>query len=332
MGNSPDDNGPLMAKRHHYVPVTYLRQFVDANGQLIVFRKDDPERPFRQRPEAMAFERYYYSQIDADGVRDDDSFETLFSQLEGRWTPIVDALRRRETMFPDAGNLVTFLALMRVRGPAFRDMIELQLAQIVHTEMAVLERAGEIEPPPMGLSPADIIVSIDPHRSLMAMAEGLKSIGELMETLHFDVLHNQTGTDFLTSDNPVLYFDPRVSFSRLRPYTVAGPFAPIELLFPIAPDMLLRGRLRPARTDIGHRRLTDASKVIRLNRLIARFGYRSVFARGPGQEQLISATADRSPVPEFSRIAHPQGGMVTMTQMAFGPRPAKPRWTPRDPD
>jgi len=319
-----------MAKRHHYVPATYLRQFVDANGQLLVYRKDDPARVLRQRPETTAFERYYYSQIATDGVRDDDSFETLFSQLEGRWTPIVDALRRREAMFPDAGNLVTFIALMRVRGPAFRDMVELQLGKIVHTEMMTLERAGEIEPPPMGLSLEDIIVAIDPHRSLMALAEGLKSIGGLLETLHFDVLHNETGIDFLTSDNPVLYYDPRVPHSRLRPYTIAGPYAPTELLFPIAPDMLIRGRLRPRRSDIGHRSLADARKIVRINRLIARFGYRSVFARGAGQEKLILETAALSPVPKFFRVAHPQGGFVTITQMVFGPRPEKPRWKSPD--
>jgi hypothetical protein len=39
--------GTAMAKRHHYVPVTYLRNFTDASGHLLVFRKDEPERPFR---------------------------------------------------------------------------------------------------------------------------------------------------------------------------------------------------------------------------------------------------------------------------------------------
>lgn len=57
-----------MPKRHHYVPVTYLKNFCDGSGQLQVFRKDDPARPFRQRPESTGFERYYYSQFDDEGI------------------------------------------------------------------------------------------------------------------------------------------------------------------------------------------------------------------------------------------------------------------------
>lgn len=104
-----------MAKRHHYVPITYLRNFTDSSGKLLVFRKDEPGRPFAQRPESTGFERYYYSQIAHDGTRDDDRLEGLFSNVETPWPTIVEALLRRETMFDAAPHIITFLALMRVR-------------------------------------------------------------------------------------------------------------------------------------------------------------------------------------------------------------------------
>ena len=116
-----------MPKRHHYVPVTYLKNFCDGSGQLQVFRKDDSARPFRQRPESTGFERYYYSQFDDEGTRDDDRLEAIFSEIETKWPTIVTALANREAMFEAAPHIITFLGLMRVRVPAFRDPAELHL-------------------------------------------------------------------------------------------------------------------------------------------------------------------------------------------------------------
>lgn len=54
-------------KRHHYVPVTYLEGFTNANGMITAYLKDDPTRPFEQKPENIAFHKYYYSQPLPDG-------------------------------------------------------------------------------------------------------------------------------------------------------------------------------------------------------------------------------------------------------------------------
>lgn len=314
-----------MAKRHHYVPITYLKRFTDAKGQLLVVRKDDPDRPFRQRPEAVGFERYYYSQVDDDGTRDDERFEHIFSTVESRWSAIVDALARRERMFPEAPDIITSIALMRVRGPAFRDAVELHLGHLVRGKMEALVAAEKVPPPPAALKLEDVIISIDPHRSLMAMVGGLDMIAALLERLHFDVLHNQTQIPFLTSDNPVYYFDAALPSIRVRPYQDVDSCHRFELLFPLTPTMLLRGRLRPTRIDIGHKSVRDPQAIARINALTARFAYRFVFANAPGQEALVGKYAPLSPVPRFDLVPNPDGHF-SFAEMIFGPRPDKPRW------
>lgn len=87
-------------KRHHYVPVTYLRGFTNASGHLEVYRKDESDRPFLQRPEATGFERYYYSQTAENGSRDNVNIELAFSRVDGRWPRIVAKFERPESMFP----------------------------------------------------------------------------------------------------------------------------------------------------------------------------------------------------------------------------------------
>lgn len=317
-----------MAKRHHYVPVAYLKRFVDAKGQLLVIRKDAPEQVFRQRPEAAAFEKYYYSQVDEDGTRDDSRFEEIFSTVESRWSMIVEALARRAPKFREAPDIITSIALMRVRGPAFRDPVELHLAYLVRGAMEAVVARGLAPPPPVPIALDDVIVSIDPHRSLMAMIGGLEHMAALLRRLHFDVLHNATAVPFLTSDNPVLFFDAALPRMHIQPYPDADACRRFELLFPLTPTMLLRGRLRPVRQGIVHRTIADPAIVGRANALVARFAYRFVFASAPGQEALVERHAALSPVPRFDDAATGSDGFAF--EMMFGDRPDKPRWHPRD--
>jgi hypothetical protein len=315
-------------KRHHFVPVTYLRNFVDASGHLRVFRKDDPARPFRQRPESTGFERYYYSQYGDAGERDDDRLEGLFSKIETHWPAVVAALANRAPMFPAAQYITTFLSLMRVRVPAFRDSAELHLGHLVHTEALCLHAAGKLTPPPDDFP--DLIdkiqVTIDPQKSLEMMAQALDDIGKLFGTLSFDVLHNATDRAFLTSDNPVIYYDPRIRALAMRPYTIPRDASRVELLFPVSATMVLRGRTRPRRSDIGHRTISDRRTISRINRLICRFGYRTIFATDLREALLIKSTAELSPVVQFDRMPAPQGGYHSFGRAIFGPRPDKPKW------
>jgi hypothetical protein len=317
-----------MAKKHHYVPVTYLRRFTDSAGQLVVYRKDEPGRPYRQRPESTGFETHYYSQTDDDGVRDDSSLEALFSEIESPWPTIVDALSDSQRMFASAPSIIPFLALMRVRGPAFRDAAELHLANVVHLQAQALNDAGKLPPPPEGYEDLfeQMQVAIDPHQSLIAMAESLNTIGSLFGSLSYDVLHNVTAVPFLTSDNPVMYYDPRSTDRRMFPYTVRPSHGDVELLFPLTPSMALRGRSRPHRKEIGHKTVRERRTISRINRLTSRFAYRTVFASQPGLESLIEENAGVSPVAQFDRVPAPAGGYYAFGQFVFGARPDKPKW------
>lgn len=309
------------------MPVTYLRGFTDQHGYLQVYRKDAPSAAFRQRPEATGFERYYYSQMDDEGTRDDDRLEALFSAVETDWPPIAAGLASRRPRFAKASQLIVFLGLMRVRGPAFRDAVELQLAQMVHMQAKALQRAGQLPPPPAEFPDLldHVQVAIDPQRSLIAMAETLSGIGEMLGRLSYEVIHNTSAMPFLTSDNPVIYFDPSRPVRSRYPYTIR-PGGRVELLFPVSASMLLRGRSIPMHADIRHKDVADARQIVRFNREIARYGYRFVFAPRTGMENIIGANAAVSPVVRFDTVPTPEGGSYHFSQMIFGPRPNKPKW------
>ena len=312
-------------KRHHYIPITYLNNFTDDARRITAYRKDNPVPPLHLAPSEIAFERYYYSQPLPDGGRDNNTLEDFFSTIEATWPALVAALRSGSTGAADFEALCTFMSLMRVRVPAVRDMIELSRAEQVKATVKMLDRQGKLPPKPDGFE--DILdhveVSIDPHQSLHAIPSLLNGFSYIIDQMSFEVVHNETAVSFLTSDNPVAYFDPTVGEGKVLPYQVRPPRGSIELLFPIDAETVLRGRT--GRPDLRHAKLTDRQMAKRINRFTARFGYRFVFARDRSHEELIAKFAATSPVLQSTTMPGPTGSF-TFSECVFGPRPSKPKW------
>jgi hypothetical protein len=153
--------------------------------------------------------------------------------------------------------------------------------------------------------------------SLHAMPDLARGFSIILDQLGFEVLHNKTDVSFLTSDNPVVCFDPTVPEARVLPYQVRPPLGSIELLFPIDAETILRGHTglrRAGPRSLRHVALTDRQEAKRFNRFAARFGYRFVFARDRSHEVLIVKHASTSPV------------INMLNGCVFGPRPTKPKW------
>ncbi len=313
-------------KRHHYIPITYLDKFADDARKVVAYRKDEVLKPLHLRPSEIAFERYYYSQPLPDGGQDNNTLEDFFSTIEGTWPPLVDRLHSGSAISSDLEALYTFMGLMRVRVPAARDMVEISLAETVKATARLHDQAGKLPPKPEGLEDIldHISVSIDPHQSLHAMPALARGFGLVLGCLEFEVVHNETDVSFLTSDNPVVYFDPTVREESVLPYQVRPPLGSIELLFPIDPETVLRGRTGPH--ALRHVTLTDRQHAKRINRFVARFGYRFVFSHDHTHVALIIKHAGTSPILKTTVAPNPTGGTCLEFKYVFGVRPSKPKW------
>jgi len=319
-------------KRHHYVPKAYLKAFCNEQGRLLVYRKDEPRKPLHVKPDATHFRRFYYSQPTPEGAQDNNRLERFFSKIESRWPTIVARLHQRDDVNDELEQILEFMALQRARVPACRDAAEAMMAQTVKDTMKVMLASGQLEPPPAGYEdlPDRVQVAIDPHRSIHAMASAIQGMGKLFSMLGFMAVHNRTARPFLSSDNPVLWFDPSLSFSEQRPYTVNPEGGPAFLIFPVSPRLALMGSSSSASTFAEHGLLhsdaPDEEWVDLMNIQICRFAYESVVAQRPGHEEMIEHFAGVSPVHEALPI-NVGTGMMTIHRQAFGPRAPKPRWT-----
>ncbi|HZX51097.1 MAG TPA: DUF4238 domain-containing protein [Pseudomonas sp.] len=321
----------LQKKRHHFVPKTYLNSFCDPKGRLFVYRKDSPQKPLYVKPDATQFRGYYYSQPIPEGGQDNNTLEDLFSTIESKWPDTIARLHRRESINDALENLFEFMTLQRVRVPAARDAVESILAQTVKDTLNLLHAKSELPPLPLGSEDLlnQIQVSIDPHMSIHAMADISRGMGELYSVLGFAAVHNSTQRPFLSSDNPVLWFDPSIPFDKQQPYRVNLNEGLVHLIFPVSPILVLIGATEYADTYAQHGLLhTDAPNedwVEMINAQICRFAYEAVIAPSSSQEDLIMSFTNISPVNEATTIRVGQS-MATVHQMVFGTRAAKPKW------
>lgn len=325
-----ESNGTPAKKRHHFVPIVYLANFVGADGRLCVYNNDDGSE-FSMKPEAIGFERYYYAQPLSDGERDTNTLEDFFSKAEAAWGEASRRMIAGESVNGHLEAIYSFVALQRARVPAARDLTETALSAGVLSDFERMDQAGLLPPkPPELLARPDVkfAVAIDPHQSLHGIAYHLKRFSRLLDRLAFDVLHNETSVTFLTSDNPVAYFDPNVPEKSMQPYETREPNGPVELLFPLDPRTILRGTMLTGKrspNSILHRRLKDEAAAHRFNRIAARFAYRMAFASDRSHRGVVRRYAALSPV---LRDAGPIPGTPSriIARSQFGPRPKKPRW------
>jgi hypothetical protein len=160
------------------------------------------------------------------------------------------------------------------------------------------------------------------------MVEVIRGTGTLLSLIGVGVLRNATDIPFLTSDNPVVWFDPSVPESEMRPYHVRRD-GPILFLFPVAPDLCIYGdnvmRKQFAHSGLAYADAREPESITAINRQICRFAYKAVFAQTGGQRDLVREYAELSPVVE-TETAIVNGKQTQIFRNVFGSRTRKPKW------
>jgi len=220
------------------------------------------------------------------------------------------------------------MTMMRARVPAARDFHESAMALKMRVETQALADIGKL--------PAELLryeqeldtvdIAVNRHRTIHTMSDDMRGLADMTLILGFEVLLNETDLDFISSDNPVAYFDP--SGPEVTPYDVDRK---VELYFPLDARTLLRGshRLRTRGHIPRVRPLADKMRVRAINRTIAQFGYRFLFAKDRTHDALALAHAARSPVLD-AEVRKPRERTIEIhLRHKFGSRPKLPKFDPK---
>jgi Protein of unknown function (DUF4238) len=320
-------------KGHHFVAQTYLEGFCNEAGKVRVYWKDDPAKHWWALPESVGFENYYYSQPTPDGGQDNNRLEDLFSSIETNWPAVIAKIRRREHPNNWLDNLLLFALMHRVRVPTMRNAAERMLAEAVRMTARHLNDLAELPAPPAGLTfeylDKNLKISIDPHKSIHAMLDFAKGVNKIFQIVGYKLIENKTSEAFITSDNPVIYFDPAIPPELMHPYSIDRQRLDVELMFPINSHLMLWGHSKLKRASLSYQHVTDTKFVKRANILAARFANRMVFSNVAYHQPLIEKYGNLSPVISVTHLETPTGRAV-IARFVFGKREPMPKWRARE--
>ena len=317
-------------KRHHFVSVTYLNAWASGPAEkLYAYRSDGASNPLHVRPDEIGFENYYYSQMLPDGTRDNDSFENLFGGVETHWPAVMRALETRSLDRAILHRLYGMTTMMRTRVPAARNYNEEIMALEMRTGLKVFAEMGKL---PEKLKRYEreldtVDIAIERQRTLGKMGEDMRRFADLTLRLGFEIFRNETDADFITSDNPVAYFDPSDAGIR-HPYINNEK---VELYFALSPKLMLHGanRLRRFGQTPRFRSIAEVSKIRSINRITARFAYRFAFASDRSNDDLIALHSATSPVLDATVVRKPNEIQYHVGHR-FGPRPDLLKFRPEN--
>ena len=229
----------MTAKNHHFVPVSYLRGFLDPNevaqGQHVLWRYRPGEKPVRKGPKGVAAEEFFYQAPETPGHEDDT--EPVLAEIESLVAPHLEKLRAGDIgLSPqEKGELSSFIALCFTRTVAYRDLVNsmmvgvfrLRAKKILETE-GELDRIAESVTEDKDIEPAlankesirrELQAVVAKERTVTQQSKGWTikqaferstEYSDLFEGLTWLLLEAPDGEAFITSDNPVILIDPGV--------------------------------------------------------------------------------------------------------------------------
>ncbi len=321
--------------KHHYIPVSYSKNFTAPDGFLEICAKSSGGTTFRQKPEAFGYRKRYHAFRREDGSWDTDSIEDLFQGVETGWTPFINSLRASENECLGLEECAHYIALLRVRPPAMRDFIEWHLKMTVEHHSEMMEAAGLFPPRPKELEGIDIVATIDPQKSLEHGRDVLDRTLLFMGGPNLRVLRNLSSVKFVSSDNPIVIYDRSVPKAAIRPYDIHPGRKGVSPIFmvPLDRDHLLMGDfIGPKWMDSGCVPLICVKNkkfVMEVNRDIARFSYHAFFGAQLDVLKSLCFVGNFSPVIDFD-VLDLGGKSLQLTRFKFGEIQKLPKFNPVD--
>lgn len=242
-------------QRHHFIPRFYLEGFVDPHNKPYVWTYEKGNIDIiKASPADIAVQKHYYSFTTEEGSKDSESFEDLFATIESNVAPLVSKLEQQKGLGEDEKKLFSyFLAFMMTRVPNFRNDIEESNSDVVKRIAmwmagdskcfeAMIENyekdTGEDIGIPINelrefvLDDSRYSIKTNPEFSLFIILELSKSFARVFYKMNWLFLMATDENKFLTSDNPLYYFDP--TYDPKSPFGVGLINKNIQVTIPIS--------------------------------------------------------------------------------------------------
>ncbi len=252
MSNNPKRN-------HHYVPRLYLKGFADKTDSSFIWvyergrsynpgHKPGKHNPYRRSLRLAGAEQDFYAYQTRAGSTDFDTYENLLEQLEKPANQVLAKIRSRQTITKKEKQVfAAYISMLIKRVPRYRDRADEQWPEIVDEFESSAQILQQLDQHEAKLTSNDTnqIARIQQLRAqyqrlMLEYRAGIPmdivlatiiQMGQLPQVLYgmkWQFLVAPSGFDYVTSDNPVFYFE---QIGLAKEYS--------ELTFPISSEIAL---------------------------------------------------------------------------------------------
>lgn len=213
--------------RQHYVPVFYLRGFVDqtcptAQEPYLWLYEKGRGNPARRAPKNVAAQVHFYSVETEEGGRDSTA-EELLASIESCAAPIWRRLGDRDLCLTreERAAVGEFVACLATRTPSLRGAINQSIDRMARSVIEVTEahydELTDTQREEIGLSRAELRDACEPGRFRFEAGQGLQvgtmlslvpPIARMMCDMKWAILHSPPDCLYVTSDAPVALANP----------------------------------------------------------------------------------------------------------------------------
>lgn len=274
----------------HYIPEFYLKGFTEGKGLLWVHEKQASPRASSPKREANQPDYYALSHASLDT----DALEKMYARAESIVAPAI--CKSRNPLFvmkdDDAGNIRAFIALSFTRVPHFIDFLkesQLVLAKKLAAKQAqkdtrfieivaeINQRFGtEIDPEEARRTFVEGDYHLAHRNNDFALSSMLRANAKIMrilvEEFEHDLLYAPEGSQFITTDSPVMTLINQGDGSAL--FGVGFAHQQTEVFYPLNKRAAMHLRRDATRKKIH----ISSARVDQINRALMGWGQRYMYA------------------------------------------------------
>lgn len=214
-------------KNHHYIPRWYLKRFTDNENFLSVFNRSRNEIKNKKKPAQIMYSEFYYRQPwTPDGI-DQNILETRLGELESKAKNAIDRLIENLALNDDdSAILLAYLASQRIRVPRQAETAKKLMRETISRLVPDLIEKAMRE----GMQ-----LTIKDSARFDYIRLSMDAFHPWFSRMEWEVIKAEDGAAFVTTDNPVSFYNPKI----LPPAEAGVGLAGTIVLFPLSSRYLL---------------------------------------------------------------------------------------------
>jgi Protein of unknown function (DUF4238) len=245
-------------KKQHYVPRFYLKSFSDNSGKTINLFNLERKQSIRGASlKNQCYEKYFYGE--------EPEIENSLGKIEGIAAKIIrDIISENDIpkRFSSQHNAILSFILLQYARTKYSEESEIEMTNKLVNSI--------IEKDPRFMNNKDNDIKISMKNAIINKLKSMAQSIPIAWDLHFMLLVNKTRTNFITSDNPVVFYNQ--ACERAVGISNTGLASKgLQIFFPLSPKHLLiffdSQVYQPIKNNNSDSYITSIQDVVQLNDL-----------------------------------------------------------------